>query len=271
MDDAERQDWLSWCTARAKGVQGVPGNLALTSYQPVTTTPTPVECIPGATVRREPGREGVVVAASPDLGVTVDGALVAGESPVGRSSADAPNLIHWDRYWIDVFSLDGTDHELRIYDEKADNLANFDGIEVYEYDPDARFTGRFDAFDSVDRVAWEFTRAADTGHTKKVSGTIVADIGGRERRLSAFLDGSDLVLVFADATTGVESYAPGRFLRMPAPGSDGSVVLDFNRAIVPPCGFSDFYSCPMPPAQNRLDVPIRAGEKGVLWKRPRYA
>lgn len=270
MDDTERQDWQRWCAARANGVRGVPGNLALVAYQPVTTTETPVACIPGATVRREPGREGVVLVASPDLGVTVDGALVAGESSVGPTAADAPNLIHRGRYWIDVFSLDGVDHELRIYDEAADNLANFDGIEVYEHDPDARFTGRFDALETVDRVAWEFTRAADTGHTKKVPGAIVADIGGRERRLSAFLDGSDLVLVFADATTGVESYAPGRFLRMPAPGPDRSVVLDFNRAIVPPCGFSDFYSCPMPPAQNRLDVPIRAGEKRVLWKRPHH-
>ena len=51
---------------------------------------------------------------------------------------------------------------------------------------------------------------------------------------------------------------------MPAADADGHVVVDFNRAYLPPCAFSDFYVCPLPPAGNRLDRPIRAGEKKVL-------
>lgn len=270
MDDPRRKEWDEWRASRMAAVRAVPGNLALVAYQPVAASAAPVYGISGATVRRAQGRAGVLLTASPDLGITVDSVPVDGEVFVGRTEPNTPNFIHYGRLWIDVFSLDDTDYELRIYDERAENLANFEDIEVYEFDPEARFTGWFESFGSVEQVPWDFTRIADSGHTKKVPGTIVAEIGGAERHLSVFLDGEDLVLVFADGTTGVESYAPGRFLRMPAPTSDGQVVVDFNWAFIPPCGFSDSYSCPMPHAQNRLDTPIRAGEKRVLWKRPRH-
>lgn len=74
------------------------------------------------------------------------------------------------------------------------------------------------------------------------------------------------MLVFADGTTGDETYAPGRFLRLPDPSPDGEIEVDFNYAIVPPCGFSDYYSCPIPPPQNRIVVPVTAGEKKAIWK-----
>jgi uncharacterized protein (DUF1684 family) len=269
VDDPRQREWTEWRDSRLASVRAVPGNLALVAYQPVTASGEPVEGIDGATVRRAEERAGVLLAASSDLGVTVDGIPVAGEVFVGRTGPITPNFIRYGRIWMDVFSLDGSEYELRIYDEGADKLADFAGIEVYDFDPAAILAGRFEAFESIDQVAWEFTRAVDTGHTKKVPGVIVVEVDGAERRLSAFLDGETLVLVFADGTTGAESYAPGRFLAVPSPSSDGQVIVDFNRAFVPPCGFSDFYSCPVPPAQNRLDILVRAGEKRVLWSRPR--
>lgn len=270
MDDPRQQAWQDWRESRLAGVRAVPGNLALVAYQPVTSSDEPVGGIDGATVRRDQDRAGILLIARPDLGVTVDGVPVDGEVFVPRAMPSDPAFIRHGRLWMDAFSLDGTDYELRVYDEGAANLAAFDGIEVYAFDPEASLVGSFEAFGSIDQVAWAFTRAADTGHRKKVPGSLVVEAGGSEHRLSAFLDGDDLVLVFADATTGVESYAPGRFLQLPPPTDDGQVVIDFNRAYIPPCGFSDFYSCPVPPIQNRLDIPIRAGEKRVLWKQPRH-
>ncbi|MEI2775114.1 MAG: DUF1684 domain-containing protein [Tetrasphaera sp.] len=106
---------------------------------------------------------------------------------------------------------------------------------------------------------------ADSGHAKSVPGRLCVDVGGAAYDMTIFADGDSLVLVFADATTGAESYAPGRFLRMDPPGRDGVLTVDFNLAFVPPCGFSDFYSCPIPAPQNRLPLPIRAGEQRVRW------
>jgi hypothetical protein len=76
------------------------------------------------------------------------------------------------------------------------------------------------------------------------------------------LDDGSLFAAFSDATSGNESYR-FRFLRMPAPEPDGSVTVDFNRAYLPPCAFSDGYVCVFPPPTNRWDVPVRAGERLV--------
>ncbi|WP_433334517.1 DUF1684 domain-containing protein [Spirillospora sp. CA-294931] len=258
--------WHAWRSARLEAVTSVPGNLALVSYQPVGAAPEPIEGVPDATVRRAEGKEGVLVTAPSALGMRVDGAPIDGETFVPRLGADGTPVVRCGHLSFDVFSLDGTDHELRVYDDRSENLRLFAGIDAYDHDPSLAVEGVFTAYDATDQVAWDFTRAQDSGHTKKVPGTITLHLGGEPRELLAFLDGNDLVLVFADATTGRETYAPGRFLRIPRPEADGAVTVDFNRAFVPPCGFSDFYSCPIPPPQNRLPVPVRAGEKRALWK-----
>lgn len=66
--------------------------------------------------------------------------------------------------------------------------------------------------------------------------------------------------MFADGTSGHETYGAGRFLYIPLP-TDGHALVDFNRAFNPPCALSDFATCPLPPWQNRLKVRIDAGEK----------
>ncbi len=67
-------------------------------------------------------------------------------------------------------------------------------------------------------------------------------------------------MLFTDATSGVTTYAANRALKIDAPGPDGQVVLDFNRATNLPCAYTDFATCPLPPAENRLPVAIEAGE-----------
>ena len=93
-------------------------------------------------------------------------------------------------------------------------------------------------------------------------GVVEFERDGVPYRLEA-LEGEDggLFLVFADRTSGHESYAAGRYLSTAAPAAEGSVVVDFNRAYNPPCVFSDFATCPLPPAENRLDLAVTAGEK----------
>lgn len=71
----------------------------------------------------------------------------------------------------------------------------------------------------------------------------------------------ELFFVFSDATSGKGSYPGGRFLYTALPDKDGNVTLDFNRAYSPPCAFTDFATCPLPPPQNRLKVAIAAGER----------
>ena len=70
-----------------------------------------------------------------------------------------------------------------------------------------------------------------------------------------------MFLVFADLTSGHESYGAGRFLYAPMPDAQGRVVLDFNRAYNPPCAFTAYATCPLPPDSNRLGLAVTAGEK----------
>jgi uncharacterized protein (DUF1684 family) len=91
---------------------------------------------------------------------------------------------------------------------------------------------------------------------------LVFEIEGREHSLEPTGEpGDELFIVFGDATNGGETYGGGRFLYADWPRADGEVVLDFNRAYNPPCVFTPWATCPLPPAQNKLPFRIAAGEK----------
>jgi uncharacterized protein (DUF1684 family) len=77
----------------------------------------------------------------------------------------------------------------------------------------------------------------------------------------------ELFLPFRDATSGSETYGAGRYVEVQPPGPDGRVVLDFNLAYNPNCCYNEHWSCPLPPRENWLDVPIRAGEKDFSAER----
>lgn len=88
-------------------------------------------------------------------------------------------------------------------------------------------------------------------------------IGGKELRLEPVIEqpgDEELFFVFADETNGFETYPSGRFLHAAQP-RDGTIILDFNKAYNPPCAFTPFATCPLPPPQNRLAARIEAGEK----------
>ena len=165
----------------------------------------------------------------------------------------------------------GTEHGLRVWDAASPAIRAFERIDTYEHDPSWVVSGRFVPVAEDRTVPFEHIR--DNGGTRDlvVPGDILVTVSGREYTLAAFDDGGKLLLVFADETNGTETYGAGRFLHVrreagATPGEPGPVVLDFNRAFVPPCGFSAQYNCPLPPAANRFPLPIRAGEKRVVFR-----
>jgi uncharacterized protein (DUF1684 family) len=91
-------------------------------------------------------------------------------------------------------------------------------------------------------------------------GAAVFVLDGREYRLDPISEGGQLFFIFKDATSGVTTYSSGRFLYA-SPPANGQVILDFNKAENPPCAFTDFATCPLPPRQNQLTIGIDAGER----------
>ena len=73
--------------------------------------------------------------------------------------------------------------------------------------------------------------------------------------------GAQLFITFGDATSGVTTYGAGRFIYIDQPDANGNTFIDFNQAFNPPCAFTKYATCPLPPPQNRLPFPIPAGEK----------
>ena len=90
-------------------------------------------------------------------------------------------------------------------------------------------------------------------------GYVEFTLSGQTLRLDPVVEGDELFFIFHDQTSGKETYPPGRFLYSAMP-ANGKVELDFNKAINPPCAFTPFATCPLPPKQNRLPIRIEAGE-----------
>ena len=162
------------------------------------------------------------------------------------------------------------EYGLRFWDAESPAIRAYDRIDVYDYDPAWVIEAEFAPVDAGRTVPFEHIR--DNGGTRElvVPGDITFTLDGTEHRLAAFDDGGTLLLVFGDPTNGTETYGSGRFLFVRRDdgagfGDAGSVVLDFNRAFVPPCGFSAQYNCPLPPPPNRFTQPVRAGEKNVVF------
>lgn len=154
----------------------------------------------------------------------------------------------------------------RLWDSNSEGLRNFIGIETFDFDAEWIIAASYRAFPERQPVAFEFIK--DNGGTRDlaVPGEVTATIDGVEYCLHAFDDDGQLILPFADLTNSAETYGPGRFVLVDHIPGIQDVVLDFNRAFLPPCAFSNHFNCPLPPPQNRLAIAVRAGEKRPLFK-----
>lgn len=141
-----------------------------------------------------------------------------------------------------------------------ERAAEFDGLEYFEPNPDL-------VFDVLPQVVepTEIEAATSTGDTRTYMrvATATFEVESEPVTVDLLSSGGDrLFLPFRDATSGKESYGSGRYLDLYA-NETGHVVIDFNYAYAPYCAYSDAYSCTLPPTQNWLNVPIRAGERTV--------
>lgn len=154
----------------------------------------------------------------------------------------------------------GDRHALRVRHADAPTRSGFRGIDYWPADRQWQLSGQFVA--NPPGTTIEIANIIGTTDAVANPGAIEFERDGAKFRIEALDEGGDtLFLVFADRTNGHGSYGAGRFLDTPKPDAQGRVVLDFNRAYNPPCAFTAFATCPLPPAQNRLDLAIAAGEK----------
>ncbi len=151
---------------------------------------------------------------------------------------------------------------LRIWDPGNPRKLAFPGLEWYEVKPEYRVRGRLVPTD--ERSTVRISNVLGQVNEFVSPGVVEFELQGKKFRLTPVFetpDQDELFYIFKDGTSARTTYGAGRFLYSALPDQEGMVVLDFNRAYAPPCAFTDFATCPLPPPQNRLLVAIEAGEK----------
>jgi uncharacterized protein len=150
---------------------------------------------------------------------------------------------------------------LRVKDSASPERTNFRGLEYFPADERWRVEARFEPRDPPTKI--RITNVLGMEEDEPSPGSIVFDLDGRTYRLDALTEQGEeqFFIIFADATSGKETYGAGRYLYAGPPDSEGRLYVDFNKAYSPPCAFTKYATCPLPPEQNRLPVRIEAGEK----------
>lgn len=196
-----------------------------------------------------------------DAAVTVDGAPSKGGTLRSDADAGGPSVIAFDDgKGLAMVIARGGRLALRVKHADADSRTHFGGLEYWPGGPQWRVQARF--LPHPPGKTLPITNIIGTTDEIPNPGVVEFSRNGTPYRLEALDEGEGtLFLVFADRTSGHGSYGAGRFLDAPMPDAQGRLVLDFNRAYNPPCAFTPFATCPLPPPENRLDLRVEAGEK----------
>jgi uncharacterized protein (DUF1684 family) len=152
----------------------------------------------------------------------------------------------------------GERYALRLRDSNSKALREFSGLHYFPLDEKWRVTAKFVPAEKKIKIA----NVLGTVDDYPSPGYAEFTVAGQTFRLEPVLeepDAKELFFIFRDQTSGKDTYPAGRYLYSGLP-RDGKVVLDFNKAYTPPCGFTPYATCPLPPRQNWLKLRIDAGE-----------
>ena len=194
--------------------------------------------------------------------VSVDGAPVQGSTPIqDDTQPDGPSKISFDDgKGVATVIVRAGSHRLRVKHSDADTRLHFAGLDYWPANLEWQVKARFIANPpgktmSIANIIGSIDETANPG-------VLEFERGGKTFRLEALDEGEGtLFLVFADRTNGHGSYGAGRFIDAAMPDAQGNVLIDFNQSYNPPCAFTPFATCPLPPPENRLDLAVEAGEK----------
>ena len=152
---------------------------------------------------------------------------------------------------------------VRVRDSANPHRKNFAGLNYFPVNDGWVVDARFEPYTPHRKIP--IVNILGMTEDMDAPGALVFTHDGKDYRLDAVLEDpqdKELFILFADGTSGKETYGAGRFMYVPLPAKDGLVRLNFNKAYNPPCAFNAFATCPLPPSQNRLrSVRVEAGEK----------
>lgn len=239
-----RSDWHEWHAARERYAGAEYGPSALESTNWLISEPAAVDGIPG------------LWALAGDDGIRGTELGQAGSSVTLRGA----QTLRLGRRELRVFDRNGA-IALRVWNPARPQREWFTAIDAYAPDERWRLPATFEPTPG-ERIL--VTSVDGASRETDVAGRLHFTLAGAPHTLTVTRTGQGaLSAVFSDGTSGLETYR-FRFLPVDEPAEDGTAVLDFTRAYLPPCAFSDQFVCPLPPPGNRYSTPIRAGERVVV-------
>jgi len=171
-----------------------------------------------------------------------------------------PQVVHIGSFQFNVIKRNDK-LGIRMKDSNAATRKDFKGLDYFSPNPKWRLEAQFVPFNPPKKVP--ITNVLGMTSDEVVPGELVFSVGGKEYRIQPIIEQGekDLFIIFKDATSGKETYGAARYLYAKPAGPDGKVIVDFNKSYNPPCAFTPYATCPLPPPSNRLPFAIDAGEK----------
>ncbi len=148
---------------------------------------------------------------------------------------------------------------VRVRDLEAKLLTEFEGIDTFPINEDWKVEAKFVEYDPPKKIV--IPDVLGNFNESESPGALKFNVDGTEYSLDPTEASSGYFLIFADLTSGEETYGAGRFLYVEPPDSTGKIYIDFNKAYNPPCAFTKYATCPLPPKQNHIKLRVTAGEK----------
>ncbi|HYO28785.1 MAG TPA: DUF1684 domain-containing protein [Azonexus sp.] len=193
--------------------------------------------------------------------------VVGAARELQTDAAGQPSMVEHENWSFFIVDRDG--HlAARLRDRDWAAGKPFTGLDYFDFDPAWQIAADWRALSPPLRM--EVHNVSGELKTVEVAHQAVFEVAGQTVTLLPMsVNDEEIFFVFRDRTSGKETYGAGRFLKVPAatmettagPGVDGKISLDFNRAYNPPCAFTPFATCPLPPPENWLSFAVPAGEK----------
>ena len=204
----------------------------------------------------------VSVAVAPGVSVTLAGKPIGNAALRSDAQGAEPDVLTLGALTLQVIDRHGR-LAIRLKDKQSRTRREFQGLRYYPIDARYRIVARF--VSHATPVTITVPNVLGVSEAEPSPGYAEFTLGGKTFRLDPVIEPGEsrLFFIFRDRTAGKTTYGAGRFLYADPPQNgqkNGEIVLDFNKAYTPPCAFTPFATCPLPPDQNRLPLAVEAGE-----------
>ncbi len=191
--------------------------------------------------------------------IKVEGQYVNNEINLKDDLSGTPTILNYESLFFYMIKRENNDG-VRLKDTLNKQRLDFTSIPMFDYEPKYQTKAKVIRAGAKDSIL--ITNAQGVVSNIPLMGWLEFKYKKKPFRLAGTHGGDQTwFIVFGDETNSGETYGAGRFLYVKVPDNSGEIILDFNRAKNPPCYFTEFATCPLPPKQNKLPFEVRAGEK----------